>query len=158
MTTRHDFQTATAALQETQTRSMDLPWAKENPWRCSGHIGESGADLLVDLHGLSVPLGCSAVEAIAEVAHLLDCGAVVFVTGSGNHTGGISRLRSAVLHLTEEIATDHNWRAHKEGPARVRLVFNESRVAEEGYGALFWLFALVFGAAVVALGYDWLIH
>ena len=158
MTTRHDFQIATQALQETQERAQSLPWANENTWRCEGRLGESGADLLIDLHGLSVPLGCRAVEAIAEVAPTLDCGAVVFVTGSGNHTGGVSRLRNAVLRLTQEIATDKEWRAHTEGPARVRLVFNEARVAAEGYGVLFWLFALFFGAAVLAIGYDWLLH
>ena len=158
MTTRHDFQTATHALQETQERAQSLPWANESSWRCEGRLGESGADLLVDLHGLSVPLGVRAVQAIAEIAPSLDCGAVVFVTGSGNHTGGISRLRNAVLHLTQEIADDHNWRAHSEGPARVRLVFNEARVAAEGYGVLFWMFTLFFGGAVLAIGYNWLIH
>jgi hypothetical protein len=100
----------------------------------------------VDLHGLSVRLGLQVVQTVSAGA--LQTGGAVLITGRGNHTGGRSKLREAVLaHLDE-----HQIPFRPLGPGRVELILDAERVraARPGMGLLFWLFVLLLLAGVVA--------
>lgn len=104
----------------------------------------------VDLHGLSVRLGTRVVaEALGAD---LSAGGFVVITGRGNHSGGHSKLRTAVEAQLREAEV---WFA-PQGPGRFEVQLDSDRVraARPGLGLLFWLFValLVLGLAVSIFG------
>ncbi|MCA9567964.1 MAG: Smr/MutS family protein [Myxococcales bacterium] len=147
MTVHRDLQTLAAALAPVEREAASLPWSAQDPWRSTTHLGIADGLPLVDLHGLSVRLGLAAVD--AALAADLASGAVILVTGRGRHTGGHSKLRTAVLaHLEEQDGV----RVVPRGAARVEVVLDEDRArkARAGMGLLFWLFVALLLLGLVA--------
>lgn len=83
------------ALASIEARAVDLPWARERPWRARTHLDVADGRVALDLHDLSVRLALDALG--LALALELGTGALVLITGRGNHTGGRSTLRDAVL-------------------------------------------------------------
>lgn len=131
------------ALGDVEQRSRDLPWAKTQPWRRETHLWVEADLPVVDLHDLSVRLAVRAVDAVTEVS--LDVGAVVFITGRGNHSGGVSRLRRAVLQRLQE----QRFPVQIEGPGRLWQVRDRSKIASRPMGLLFWLMVGLLGLGIL---------
>lgn len=110
-------------------------------------MGDLSGSPAVDLHDLSVGLARDVVARVIGVIPELAAGDVVFVTGRGKRSGGVSPLRQAVAADCAEAARERGWRSAPDGPGRVRVVFAPDRAAKP-LGALFWI---VVGLAVAAV-------
>jgi hypothetical protein len=150
-----DLDALVAALAPVEARAAGLPWARVRPWRAAERVRAGGLPV-IDLHDLSVAVAVDAAERALDAAPGLAAGGVVLITGRGRRSGGVSRLRVAVLERARQVAAARGWRAGPDGPGRVRVVVDPSRAAraEGGLGPLFWLLvvALILGLAAVLLG------
>ena len=136
------------ALAPVQQKAGELPWAKERPWLVSQQVRQVEGVPTVDLHGLSIPLGERAAQACLEVLPQLNAAAVMFITGRGRHTGGISRLKEAVNSLVVAHARENGWTASPRGPGRILVVADPSRAPSAASGRLplgFWLVVVLVG-------------
>jgi hypothetical protein len=150
MSLHGDLEELTRRLQTIAERAKGLPWAGERAWTPRTHLSTINGLPGIDLHDLSVRLAREAIDQALEAD--LECGGFVVVTGRGRHTGGHSKLRTAVLAELEIRQQREELVARPLGPARIEVIVSEERVraARPGMGLLFWLFAALLLAAVVA--------
>ncbi len=118
-------------------RARTLSWNDERPWRPDTHIWGEAGSLTVDLHDLSVRIAVECVEAALSESEALQSGAVVFVTGRGNHSiGGKSPLKEAVTQTLLDAAQDQGWRLRPGAPGRLVLIIDESAANAQASGRL----------------------
>ena len=134
-----------------EAEARRLPWAAERLWTVGSHLGTSNGLPLLDFHALSVRLALNALEVACDTD--LATGGVVVITGRGRHTGGHSKLRTAVMAWLDERqeSGDLAWRVLD--PGRLEVVFDQERVrgARPGMGVLFWLFVALLLLAIAAV-------
>lgn len=146
MSVQADLHGLSEALAPVEVAARSLPWSAQDPWRCTSHLGVSGGRPLIDLHGLSVRLALQVVACVVDTP--VRTGAVVLITGRGNHTGGRSKLRDAVLNDLRERGLPFSPR----GPGRVEVILDAGRArrSSPGLGLLFWLMVALLILAVIA--------
>jgi len=152
-----DYDRLCSALADVQQRATRLPWAKERPWKTSEQVRQVEGVPTVDLHGLSISLGQQATEAALAALPSLDAAAVMFITGRGRHTGGISRLKETVNRQVLAAARENGWTASPRGPGRMLVVADPSKAPSAASGRLpvgFWLVVLLIVAAIAAVIYN----
>lgn len=138
-------------LVATENDAADLPWAQERPWRADTHLGTADGLPAVDLHDLSVRL---ALDTVARVlGGDLQTGGVVWITGRGRRSGGVSPLRRAVLGLLE---AREGVVVRPRGPARIEVIVDPDRArrARPGLGVLFWLVVALAVLGLIAAALD----
>ena len=151
-----DLARLATALAKTERDAQRLPWAGKHPWRAAVQVRSVEGVPAVDLHGLSIPLGEQAAWAAIGELGALQAGAVMFITGRGRHTGGISKLKEAVNLLVITEAREQGWSVSPRGPGRILVVADASRAPSAATGRLplgFW--AVVVLAILGAIAAVW---
>jgi len=156
MAVDQDLVTLQEALQHVAIAAEHLPWAGERAWTPRTHLGATRGLPVIDLHDLSVRLALDTLESAIELD--LSTGGLVLITGRGNHTGGRSKLRDAVMHALRERAESGQLVFHPLGPGRVEVVLDSERRsrARPGMGLLFWLFVALIALAIASSLYPML--
>ena len=148
------------ALRPIAERARTLSWAKERPWAPESHVWMEHGAPTVDLHDLSVKLGCEAVEIAARLAPTGATGAVLFIVGRGKHSvDGESQLAASVAEALAKLEAAHGWSYRPQSRGRLVLLTDEARAPSALSGRLgvgFWAAAVAFtllaGVASVYLG------
>jgi len=141
-------------LRSVEKKARRLSWSKERPWRTDSHVVVEDGVPVVNLHDLGQQLALESVRKVLQSTGSLQAGAVIFVTGSGQHSlGGQAVLKPAVQDALLSAASGTDWQVLRNGPARFALVYDAEKAPGSVQGALgpgFWVAAILFLTAVVA--------